>query len=132
MSNLKYFNEDTQEWEYLVIGKQGPQGAPGIDGNDGIVSSETPPENTDILWLDLSDTEDQLVIPAGGETGQVLTKASNTDFDTEWSQINIPLEDVSVTQASESLTVLRNITLSTDAPDNSEGMDGDIWLVYEA
>jgi hypothetical protein len=79
MSNLKYYNEETDEWEYLVIGKQGPT------GKDGIVTSDTPPEDTSILWLDTSDTEDQLVIPAGGTTGQVLTKASNTDYDTEWS-----------------------------------------------
>jgi hypothetical protein len=35
-----------------------------------------------------------------------------------------------VTTASTSATVVRNITLSTSEP--TGGMDGDVWLVYEA
>lgn len=45
------------------IGPQGPQGEQGIQGPAG---------------------QDGVGIPAGGTTGQVLAKASNTDYDTEW------------------------------------------------
>lgn len=31
------------------------------------------------------DCEDTGTVPPGGETGQVLTKSSNTDYDTEWT-----------------------------------------------
>jgi hypothetical protein len=40
----------------------------------------------------------------------------------------VPLVNGAVTTASTSLSVVRNITLSTSAP--SGGMDGDVWMVY--
>jgi hypothetical protein len=72
MSNLKYYNENTQQWEYLVVGKQGPQGATGPQGPQGI-QGETGPAGADGEG-----------VPTGGTTGQVLTKSSSTDNDTEW------------------------------------------------
>lgn len=48
-----------------------------------------------------------------------------TALDSEVNRVN-----GTVTTASTSLAVVRNITLSTSAP--SGGMDGDVWLVYEA
>jgi hypothetical protein len=38
MANLKYYNSGTEEWETLVIGKQGPTGPQGVPGNDGALS----------------------------------------------------------------------------------------------
>ena len=35
MSNLKYYNDSTSQWEYLVIGKQGPTGPTGPTGPQG-------------------------------------------------------------------------------------------------
>jgi len=32
MANLKYYNTATSQWETLVTGKQGPQGATGVSG----------------------------------------------------------------------------------------------------
>lgn len=32
MPRLKYFNEDTQQWEHVFSGGQGPAGADGADG----------------------------------------------------------------------------------------------------
>jgi hypothetical protein len=46
-----------------------------------------------------------------------------TALDSEVNRVN-----GSMTTASTSLTVVRNITLSTSAP--TGGMDGDVWLVY--
>lgn len=83
-----------QDWLDSLVGEQGPQGdtgpagadgldgIDGADGTDGIVAQATAPIDTDILWLDTSAPG--YGIPAGGTTGQVLSKASNTTYDTEW------------------------------------------------
>lgn len=54
MPRLKYFNDSTQEWEYVVVGGQGPQGDPGPG------------------------------IAAGGTAGQIIAKVDGTDYNTEW------------------------------------------------
>jgi hypothetical protein len=38
MANLKYYDSGSEEWESLVIGKQGPTGPQGPAGNDGALS----------------------------------------------------------------------------------------------
>jgi hypothetical protein len=48
-----------------------------------VVSSNTPPEDTTVLWADTSEAGDA-VVPTGGTTGQSLVKASGSDYDTEW------------------------------------------------
>jgi hypothetical protein len=50
-------------------GDTGPQGPPGEDGEDGADGAQGPAGPG---------------VAAGGTTGQVLKKASNTDYDTEW------------------------------------------------
>lgn len=50
-------------------GEQGPAGADGADGAPGAPGA---------------DGADGVGVPAGGTTGQVLAKNSNTDYDTEW------------------------------------------------
>lgn len=52
------------------VGPQGPQGPAGADGANG------------------ADGADGVGVPAGGTTGQSLVKASNDDFDTEWTTIS--------------------------------------------
>lgn len=49
-----------------IIGLDGEQGEPGADGEIGA---------------------DGMGVPTGGETGQVLAKISNTDFDTAWVEM---------------------------------------------
>lgn len=39
MPRLKYFNNDTQEWDYVIVGGQGPQG---IQGEPGVISATDP------------------------------------------------------------------------------------------
>ena len=55
MSQAKYFNEITQQWEPLAIGGQGPQGEAGPG------------------------------VPEGGIEGQILVKTDETDFNTQWA-----------------------------------------------
>jgi hypothetical protein len=77
MATLKYYNQTTEQWEYAVVGAQGPS---------GIIVSDTAPESTNGLWLD-SDEEAEVPVPEGGTTGQVLAKSSNDDYDTEWADL---------------------------------------------
>lgn len=56
----------TKDESGTVASLQGPQGDPGATGDPG------------------ADGADGVGVPAGGTTGQVLKKASGTDFDTAW------------------------------------------------
>ena len=56
-------------------GPQGPQGPAGADGADGAQGIQGPAG---------ADGAAGPGVATGGTTGQVLAKASNTDFDTEW------------------------------------------------
>ena len=78
-------------------GIQGIQGLPGNDGEQGIqgiqgVQGDTGPQGIQgIQGVPGNDGAtgaagaDGQGVPIGGTTGQVLQKASNTDFDTEWA-----------------------------------------------
>lgn len=52
------------------VGADGPQGIQGIQGEQGIQGPQGDPGEG---------------VPTGGTTGQVLTKTSSTDYDTEWA-----------------------------------------------
>lgn len=54
-----------------------------------------------------------------------VTSAIQTQLDGKVDEVN-----GAVTTASTSLSVVRNITVSTDEP--TGGSDGDVWLVYTA
>lgn len=67
---------------------RGPQGQPGADGQQGIQGVPGPqgPAGADGQDGQKGDKGDPGVgVPAGGTIGQVLTKKSNTDYDTEWT-----------------------------------------------
>ena len=71
---------DTLVWAALeqfqgVQGETGPAGPQGPTGPQGVqgIQGETGPAGADGVG-----------VPSGGTQGQVLTKASGTDFDTEW------------------------------------------------
>lgn len=59
-------------------------GDDGADGDPGVHVGPDEPTNPDTyVWVD-TDAPDALAVPDGGTTGQLLAKASDTDFDTEW------------------------------------------------
>lgn len=72
-------------WVEAVAGIVGPKGD---TGDTGIVTSTTEPTNQDVLWIDTDDTANSVILPTGGTTGQALVKTSNTDYDTEWSEVS--------------------------------------------
>ena len=56
-----------------------------VRGAPGITTSASAPIDTTVLWNDPTDTAEPFVIPAGGAPGTVLTKATNSDYDTAWN-----------------------------------------------
>lgn len=59
----------------------------GADGEDGVYIGETEPSDENIkIWLNPAGTSgEEMLLPAGGKAGQVLTKKSDIDYDTEWT-----------------------------------------------
>jgi hypothetical protein len=67
---LIYYNDgSSSQWVDASSGTQGPQGDPGLNGTNGTNGT---------------DGADGVGVVVGGTTGQLLAKASNTDYDTEW------------------------------------------------
>lgn len=54
-----------------------------VSASPEIAYQTSAPADTSVLWVDTDDSS-TLNTPGGGNTGQVLTKKSNTDFDTSW------------------------------------------------
>ena len=82
---------DGSAWSSLgtLAGPQGPTGATGAVGPAG---------------ADGADGADGVGVDAGGTTGQVLAKASNTDYDTEW--VSLTTADIYVIACSDETTAL--------------------------
>jgi hypothetical protein len=66
--------------EWVEIGATGPA---------GLIISDTPPDKTDVLWYDTTESGDAAV-PIGGTTGQALVKTSDSDYDLEWKTVSVP------------------------------------------
>lgn len=65
-------------WVPLSPGIAGPAGP------TGIIVSDTAPTNTAQLWAD-SNAAGSYVVPANGSKGQVLTKITDSSYDTGWA-----------------------------------------------
>lgn len=57
MTVMKQYNDGTSQWETIVVGKQGPQGE---TGETGVVVDSTPPSDTSVVWIDTSESGDDL------------------------------------------------------------------------
>lgn len=79
MSVLKRYNTNTSQWEVAVVGQQ---------GEAGVVKSSIAPTDTNVIWIDTNEQATP-AIPPFGNTGQVLAKASNDSYDSEWVALDI-------------------------------------------
>jgi microcystin-dependent protein len=84
MSSVKRYNEETSEWEFVAIGKQGIRGAtgpagPGVPsgGTAGQFLSKVDSTNYNSAWVNN-------FVPPGGLAGEVLLKVDGTNFNTQW------------------------------------------------
>lgn len=73
-----------------IQGEQGPKGDTGLQGPKGDTGAKGDKGDP---GQDGQDGADGVGVPSGGTTGQVLSKASGTDYDTQW--INSPAPDMS-------------------------------------
>lgn len=71
--------------EVIGSGPPGPQGRQGIQGKQGIQGPEGPAGQDGAPGQDGADGAPGVGVPTGGTTGQVLKKASDTDYDTVWA-----------------------------------------------
>ena len=87
------FEGDEQAWLDSLVGPKGdtgargPAGADGADGADGAQGPEGPEGPQGPAGADGADGEG---VPLGGTTGQILSKTSETDYDTEWVDPTTP------------------------------------------
>ena len=105
-------------------GQEGPIGDTGVQGPQG-ETGETGPQG--IQGIQGIQGPDQGV-PIGGTTGQALVKTSNTDLDTQWSDISVvgsidDLNDVDTTTAAptDGQALVWNNTNSEWEPGTIEG-----------
>ena len=80
-------------------------GASGLPGAAGIVTSATAPSDTSVLWADTTVTTNNALIPAGGTTSQVLAKSSGTDYATQWTTVSSGLTLINSTSFTASSAV---------------------------
>jgi hypothetical protein len=86
----------------------------GTPGAAGIVTSATAPSDTSVLWADTTVTTNNALIPAGGTTGQVLSKTSSSDYAASWSTPSGGLTLITAQTFTAASTVsLNNIFSST-------------------
>lgn len=120
-------------------GPTGPTGATGPAGTDGFSPTIT---ITDITGghrvtitdadgthsmdvMDGTDGEDGVGVPAGGTTGQVLSKASGTDYDTEWTTPEAGgVQDVQVNGTSVVTDGVANVPKASDVALGVVGISG--------
>ena len=90
-----------------VAGPTGPQGPKGDPGEQGPQGKQGPQGQAGAAGVG---------VPSGGTTGQVLAKASATNYDTEW--VNPGIQSNTASQSAFS-TVSNIVTTTADSPDAS-------------
>lgn len=90
LNQVYTFNGRSWEWTGVawkaVTAAYGPTGPTGATA---LVFQASTPASTNVLWYD-TDEPDVVAVPVGGATGQVLSKASATDYNTAWTTITVP------------------------------------------
>lgn len=104
-------------------GDTGDKGDKGDKGESGVYVGTAEPTDPDInVWIDPSGTRTVHDVPAGGTAGQVLTKASGDDYDTEWATVEAgggTVTDVQVNGTSVVTDGMANVPI---AGSNSVGV----------
>jgi len=88
MPRLKYYNQNTEQWEYVVVGAQGDPGEPGPEGPQG--EAGPPGAESTVPGPQGEPGETGPAGPgvaSGGTAGQILTKVDGTDYNTVWENI---------------------------------------------
>lgn len=107
--------------QYLTIGASAPQWTT----LPNYLLASTLTTNGDLLYYNSGNTR----LPIGS-SGQVLTVVSGLPAWQTPSSAFVSTTNGTVSTASTSSGVVRNIWTSTSSPTSGQGADGDVWLVY--
>lgn len=119
-------------------GPQGPQGIQGIQGIQGATGSTGPQGPQGNTGPAGADGADGVGVPAGGTTGQVLTKVDGTDYNTQWSDVSgggDPYPWIVVTLGSDftnSTTTAQSVTDFLFTPSANTGYLIELYLSCES
>jgi hypothetical protein len=143
MSRLKVYNETTSQWEYAVVGGQGPQGEQGIQGATGPTGpggSETtvtsPITNSGTLTAPVLGFDDAAFAKLAGATftGTVATNNGVTNAQAKPALIVSGFNSVSGNFAQPSRVIMTATatasTRPTTRPDGSALAIGDIFFSF--
>ena len=120
-------------------GQNGADGQDGADGADGVsptvaIGTITGGHSVTITDADhptgqsfnVMDGEDGVGVPSGGTTGQVLKKASGTDYDTEWGTASSGGHTI-LNSSGTTMTQRTNLQFTSKVADDS---GNDKTIVY--
>ena len=129
------YGDGATAWTSLSYSVATSSGGASVDWTDVLNKPvEFPPEDHTHVKADITDFAHTHVLADVTDVTATATELNYVDGVTSsvQTQIDGKVDETNgaVTTASTSLTVVRNITLSTLEP--SGGSDGDIWLVYTA
>jgi hypothetical protein len=106
MATIKYYNAETSQWETILYGAQGATGATGATGPG---------------------------VATGGTTGQYLVKVDGTNYNTQWSTLDLSgKQDVVANVSSTEIGYLDGVTsaiqtqLNDKAPLNAPTFTGTV------
>ena len=101
-----------------IVNLKGQQGETGPQGPQGATGPQGPQGETGAAGVG---------VPSGGTTGQVLKKASNTNYDTEWADESGGID--STTGGDTNFSTVSNIVTTTaDSPDASSLPEGTLVI----
>lgn len=142
-----YTDNTTQEIQPVIVGIYGDKGDTGTGISSIVKASEDAINKTityDILMTNgnkYSFTVQQGIDGVDGtvsfdnltEEQRLMLKGDpgTTDYNELTNAPNISSNNVVTYQSDTTVKQLRNIFLSTTEPTDSDGVDGDIWIIYE-
>lgn len=133
-------------------GETGPQGLPGEPGHDGVSPTATVTQTATGATITVTDAEGTTTaeisngqdgapgtpgapgvgVPSGGTTGQVLKKASETDYDTEWADANPVVQVSGTTPTITALPGIRYVCGEVATLDITLPASGIVDVVFES
>lgn len=121
-------------------GQNGAPGTPGTPGMDGISPTITITDITGGHRVTITDADGAHSfdvmggegVPSGGTTGQVLAKASGTDYDTEWADRNPTVTVSGTTPTITALPSIRYVCGEVSTLDITLPASGIVDVVFES
>lgn len=110
------------------IGLTGPQGIQGVKGDTGDAGADGADGDTGLQGIQGIPGIDGVGVPTGGTTGQVLNKATNTNFDAAWH--TLVKADVGLGNVDNTSDANKPVSTATQtALDAKQALDSDLTTI---